>query len=459
MLEIKGLKFMEMLNFKKSGTGRKVGVGLGVTAVALLTAGAGLYLAMNQPEPAVLDMSLADESFALRQTFEPLIPQPMIMMNGVDLANMTRGEQAGFIGSQLTQIREKVVTAHLGETQVETTLGALGAGLDQNLDEILDQMEAIREELAIGMETQIQLPAILELGFDYSAEAVNQWAESIAAQLHVAPLNASLRMHGHGNFQVSGGQEGRSVLTDQFIENAHGALSDLSAAAFDLEIPVQAVSPARSAELLATVSTRITGMTTQFPNEGGRGANVRRGANIINGAVIMPGETFNYNSLFPAITTANGFHYATAFIGGVVDQTPGGGLCQVSSTLYGAVLRMGIVPTVSRAHTRRVHYVPGGLDACMWSIPGSPCNVVFTNPYDFPLYLSATTSGGNLTVEFWSQPNVLGPYSFVPRSSHVSSTHNTETWNSWLRTYRNGSFVSERFLRNDVYCTSEEACW
>ena len=168
-------------------------------------------------------------------------------------------------------------------------------------------------------------------------------------------------------------------------------------------------------DVLGTYTTSYAGSAS------GRCANVENGASLINGTVLYPGESFSVYSKVAPFTAANGYHLAGSYSNGQTVQTYGGGICQVSTTLYNAVLRAELNVTERLNHSMTVHYVPLSADA---AISGTDKDLKFTNNLDHPIYIQGTAGGSSITftiygkeyrasnrkVEYVSQPlSVRGP--------------------------------------------------
>lgn len=103
--------------------------------------------------------------------------------------------------------------------------------------------------------------------------------------------------------------------------------------------------------------------TSYASSNANRSTNIALAASKINGTVLMPGEEFSFNGTVGKRTAANGFKTATVYSNGQVTTDYGGGICQVSSTLYNTVLKANLEITNRVNHTFTVGYVPIGLDA------------------------------------------------------------------------------------------------
>lgn len=145
-------------------------------------------------------------------------------------------------------------------------------------------------------------------------------------------------------------------------------------------------------DLLASFSTSYASSNSN------RSTNIALAASKIDGTVLMPGEEFSFNNVVGKRTAQAGFKTATVYSNGQVTTDVGGGICQVSSTLYNAVLRANLDITYRTNHTFTVGYVPIGLDATVsW---GSP-DFKFKNSRSYPIKISATTSNKKLYIKIY----------------------------------------------------------
>ena len=131
-------------------------------------------------------------------------------------------------------------------------------------------------------------------------------------------------------------------------------------------------------------------------------------AQKLNGMVMMPGESFSYNGYVGERTEAAGFRAAPAYADGAVTYEVGGGICQVSSTLYNAVLEANLKIDTRTCHYFTVGYLPLGLDATV-SFPRPDFG--FTNNRDYPIMVKAWTDRDKMTlyIEVWGS-NLDGTY-------------------------------------------------
>lgn len=176
-----------------------------------------------------------------------------------------------------------------------------------------------------------------------------------------------------------------------------------------IEIPVAVTMPKYTTEQLDAMlfADKLGSQKTSYASSAsGRATNVELAAAKINGVILNPGETFSYNDVVGERTTAAGFKTAAAYSGGKVVQEVGGGICQVSSTLYCAALYANLEIVARDCHHFAVSYLPWGLDATVsWGGP----EFKFKNNREFPIKIVSKCVDRQLTVEIWGT-DVDGSY-------------------------------------------------
>jgi vancomycin resistance protein YoaR len=179
-------------------------------------------------------------------------------------------------------------------------------------------------------------------------------------------------------------KRGRSVDMEAVIDEVMAAVQ---ACGFStIAAPVETLEPSVTLESLKKHTQLISSWTSSYSSHRGynRNWNVAKLSGIINGSVLQPGEEFSVNGKAGDRRTTPGWLDAAGIVnGGYVDQ-PGGGVCQISSTLYNAVIRANLEVTDSTHHSLSSDYIPLGLDATVSS--GAP-DLKFKNNYDVPVYI------------------------------------------------------------------------
>ena len=231
---------------------------------------------------------------------------------------------------------------------------------------------------------------------EYSADydKVAAWLEENTAELNQDAVNNGLKRE-DGAFVIVEGQEGIEVdvaasaesLVAYFTEGWDGTSGSISLAA-------NVVEPEGAKEDLESIQDVLGSFSTYFGDSAaGRITNVKHATSLIDGTVLYPGEEFSVYDAIAPLNAENGYELAGAYENGTTVESYGGGVCQVSTTLYNAVIRAELEVTERFNHSMLVSYVKPSMDA---AIAGTYKNLRFVNSYDKPIYIEGYTSGGTL---------------------------------------------------------------
>lgn len=160
--------------------------------------------------------------------------------------------------------------------------------------------------------------------------------------------------------------------------------------------------------------------TTYYGSTAGRNMNVERGAELINNHVVWPGETFSVCDQLVPFTAENGYELAPEYSMGQVVQGYGGGICQVSTTLYNALLLAELEIVERHNHTMTVSYVPYSMDA---AIAEGSMDLKFCNNLDTPILISGYAYGGELTFTIWGKETRPADRTIYYYSNTLSETN------------------------------------
>jgi vancomycin resistance protein YoaR len=235
----------------------------------------------------------------------------------------------------------------------------------------------------------------------------NQLLDNLGKQVYIEPKNAIIDKQGN----IVTEQVGYELYRKAFMGNFYSYYFNNGPAKF--EIPLLAIYPRVDSELLSDIrSERIGRYVTSF-NIGNktRTHNIRLSAKAINNTVVFPGETFSFNKVVGKRTESKGYLKAPVIIRGEFSEDYGGGICQVSSTLFNAVDNAGLHIVQRFSHSREVPYIPPGRDATVsWYGP----DFVFKNKYNQPILLQAKTLGNKLIIKVFSSEVIIYKPRIVP---------------------------------------------
>lgn len=231
--------------------------------------------------------------------------------------------------------------------------------------------------------------------FILDTKKYNKLLNQLEKQLSVKPKDAKLDQHEN----IIPEQAGLSINRQAFTESFYSFFFEQNKST--LEIPMYPLYPKVDSELLSDIrSIRIGRYITSFnPRNKKRSTNIQLAVEAINNHVVFPGETFSFNSVVGRRTTEKGYEKAKVIVKGEYAEDIGGGICQVSSTLFNAVDSAGLKIVQRFSHSRHVPYIPPGRDATVsWYGP----DFEFKNMYNQPILIQAKTIGNLLVIKLYS---------------------------------------------------------
>ncbi|MGE5629106.1 MAG: VanW family protein [Solirubrobacterales bacterium] len=225
-------------------------------------------------------------------------------------------------------------------------------------------------------------------------------------------------------------------------KNSNAIDSDLvSKTSASAPIQVKEAGTKDSIILNTCISSANTSLTNSTPE---RSNNIEICAKAINGKLIMPGEVFSFNQVVGERTKEKGYLEAPAIIDNRIEPSVGGGICQVTSTLYDAVLMAGIKNIDRTHHSIPVSYVKPGLDA---TVEWGNIDFKFTNTLEYPISIEGYVQNTELYINIYSNPNLNKKKYTIENVPGVNGA-NTEVIR---KTYENGVVTNIENISSDEY--------
>lgn len=227
-----------------------------------------------------------------------------------------------------------------------------------------------------------------------------------------------------GRFIVNPGQTGQVVDEEASIQLLYDFLNnDWNRDNASLALVVTVDEPRGTEEELSKVKDVLGTFTTSFSTSGSsRSANVRNGCELINGATLYPGDEFSTYEAVSPFSQDNGYYMAGSYLNGQVVDSLGGGICQVSTTLYNAVLLSELEVTERHNHSMIVTYVDPSADAAIAESSGK--DFKFVNNTEAPIYIEGvTTDDKHITFTIYGMETRPGTHAVRYESEVVSKTY------------------------------------
>lgn len=267
---------------------------------------------------------------------------------------------------------------YISDDTLVVTKGTDGNELDKNKT----------KELLLSAITQNDTTLTLPINYTVSNSIdINKIHDEIFSE----PQNASVIKN---PYKISAEKNGVDFAIS--IDEAKELASNVDAS--EIYIPLKYTKPEITISDLGEdiFGTKLGTATTIYDS-----TNINRSTNIdiacekINRTILEPGETFSFNKVVGERTAKSGFKEALIYTGGEVDYGLGGGICQISSTLYNAVLKANLDIVERKNHSMTVSYLPVGQDA---SVSYGSVDFKFTNSRSYPIKIVATANTGVITI-------------------------------------------------------------
>lgn len=318
-----------------------------------------------------------------------------IYAEDIDLSGLTEAEAREAIEAYVATFGDAQITLRAPE-EGGFTVSAADFGLKWGNQEILDEAASFGRDGDIlqcykelhDLEYQNK---VFKIGFDFDKDKIHSLIEENAAQYDQEAVNATLQKTESG-FEITEGQSGRVVDRDGTTDAVYDYLTEeWDGGACDLDMQVEMSEPQGTVEDLEKVKDVLGTFSTSYSTSGGaRSANVANGCSLINGRTLYPGEEFSAYEAVSPFTADNGYQMAGSYLNGQVVDSLGGGICQVSTTLYNAVLRAELEVTERYNHSMIVTYVDPSADAAIAESSGK--DFKFKNNLDYPIYIEGYTT-------------------------------------------------------------------
>lgn len=318
-----------------------------------------------------------------------------VYIGSYDVSGMTQSEAEQFINDQLTAAESAQITlVCVGEKSVTVTPAELGMiwknrgvvkdaasiGESGNIVSRYKEIKDLQREykilpLSLGFDKQLLQTLITEQCDSYNEEAIDVGLNKIGDA-----------------FEIVKGQAGMIIDDAEALKTVNDYLcNEWDGTDASITLPVIVDEPKGNADELALVTDVLGSYTTSYTTSGAdRSANVANGCSLVNGITLYPGDTFSMYDAIKPFSVENGYHMAGSYVNGMVVDSLGGGICQVSTTLYNAVLRSELEIVERNNHSMIVGYVPASADAAIAESSGK--DFKFRNNNDYPIYIEGYTS-------------------------------------------------------------------
>lgn len=336
-------------------------------------------------------------AIALDAKYSGLVQQG-IFVKGIPLGGLNPAELSSKLESALS-------------APLENTFELEGAGKKYfiNLSDIdgrYDYLSTAEEVLNYGknegninqLVTLLRLraaPVDLAAKVSFSVEKLAEKVRNLQRNWEARPKNAKVLMVNQ-KVVITPGESGYNLDFEKTLEQAGMALAEGN---FHAVASVQILQPDISAADLNGINTLLAEYSTTFDEDAAnRAHNIALASASIDGTLLKPGELFSLNKRLGPRISETGYLKAPVFIENQLALDFGGGICQVATTLYNAVLLSDLTVAERHPHPQPVNYISPGRDA---TIAGDSFDLKFVNNRETPVYISSQVESGTLTIRIF----------------------------------------------------------
>ncbi len=319
-----------------------------------------------------------------------------IFIGDVDVSGMTKEEATAAVNAYFETLKTKKITLTGKEEDQKVTVTLADLGAEWGNTDAVDEAYALGKEGNIiqrykAMKDLQSSTQKFPIEYAFNDDAIYEILDVDCASFNVSKVNYTLSRE-NGSFVVSDGQVGYIIDEQTSLSNIKNYIqNEWNHEDCSIEIAIDEDQPLGSYEELSKVKDVLGTYTTSYSSSGSaRSANVANGCSLINGTTVYPGEEFSVLGTITPFTEANGYYPAGSYLNGVVVESIGGGICQVSTTLYNAVLKAELEVTERHNHSMIISYVDPSMDAAIAETGGK--NFKFVNSTDYPIYIEGSTS-------------------------------------------------------------------
>ncbi len=349
-----------------------------------------------------------------------------VYIGSVDVSGKTAEEAKQAVEAYVEELKGLTVVFHIMDgNQIEVAVGDMGLQWTNP--------DAVQDAVALGKKGNIvqrykalqdlrHKNKVFDLAYDFDKESIRQILSEQCGEYNTEAKDATLTRV-NGVFSVTPGESGRVVDEEASLNQIYDYMMnewDFGDASVDMVVKVQ--EPRGSEEELAQVKDVLGTFTTSYSTSGSsRSANVSNGCNLIAGTTLYPGDEFSTYEMVSPFSVDNGYFMAGSYMNGQLVDSLGGGICQVSTTLYNAVLLSELEVTERHNHSMIVTYVDPSADAAIAESAGK--DFKFVNNTGHPVYIDGYCENKNITFTIYGVETRPANREVIYESKVLSVTH------------------------------------
>lgn len=330
-----------------------------------------------------------------------------VCVDDVDISNMTEEEANEALKAYEEQRGSVNITVKTDNGTITTTLAELGYKMKKN--------DFIKHGMNIGKTGNVikkykELKDVsnggikFETEFEYDEDALKAFVNDKCTQYDVPAKEPQMvkktsdyikKSSCEGLFDYVSGTSGKAINKEKTLKDLKSLIEKNKGESIDITPLVEDTQPKYTVDSLKKCTSLLGTYKTDFSSSSSaRKVNIKNAVHFVNGTVVYPGEEFSILKKITPFNSKNGYQKAGSYAAGKVVDTYGGGVCQVSTTLYNAVMQAELEVTDRSCHSMCINYVPVSFDAAISESSGM--DFKFKNNLDIPIYIEGYTESNKI---------------------------------------------------------------
>lgn len=270
--------------------------------------------------------------------------------------------------------------------------------IDESVQEAFDytRSDKIWNNLKRKGKLNINKTYNIKLKATYDEAKLSKIMQKICKEINIDAVDATFNVEPSGEIKRGKSKEGRQVDLSKVKEEIYDMINKKKIK--NINLTVITLYPKTTTKQVQSINCILGKFSTTFNNDTSRGSNIHVAGESTSDILLMPGETFSYNKTTGARNWVNGYKSAPVIVGGKVVNGEGGGVCQVSTTIYNAALMSGLIIDEVHNHSLPSRYAPRGRDA---TVSYGYTDLKFSNPFNHPIYIKNIVGKGAITSKIY----------------------------------------------------------
>ncbi|RXM78583.1 hypothetical protein DP144_02830 [Clostridium tetani] len=399
---------------------------------------------------------------------------PGVSVNNIDLSGKTKKEAASIIEKSLTNnIRGAFKLKSSNKTYV---VSFEDLNLKHDLNSTVEEAFSYGKNFSSFKKFSLLMnskPVNISSKVLYNKNKLQNSIFSIEKEINKNAIDAKINGITSGVLSFTPGVEGHRLNKEDLLEEINKNLSTLQNpnSIVEIKLKVDTYPPKINDKNLRKINSLVSSFSTTYENSSKeRKNNIKLATNSIDGTLLLPGDVFSFNEVVGNPTTEKGYKESNIIVNNKLEKGVGGGLCQVSTTLYNSIIRSNIKSLERKNHSIIPSYVEPGLDS---TVSYGNIDYKFKNTLTYPIYIEGIANNEKVTFNIYSNSSLNKikydliseihdkiPFKTVyekddslPLNSEKTSQNGSFGCkvNVFLVAYENGKEISKELIYKDIY--------